>query len=328
MALATLLYLGKKRRLRESLVQFLLAALVFADLASAHRPFHYLLDGRLIDQTPKVLPPSGNYRLMYIPGPGHLHPDYYPSSKKSFGEGIASLFATLSPNSGLFYGFDYLQELDPFRRWRYDLLVQKGVTLPPEKLYRLLGALNVKFITSYETLPPASGLRLVREFPEYGSYLYELSRVVPRAYIAAEASPGASDWEILERLSGDSFDPLTSVILDRPLSLPPHKDFTGRAEILSYGNTVVTIQASVNGEGILVLADSYYPGWRVYVDGKESEMLRANLLFRAVRLPPGEHRVVFRYEPRSFLAGLLLSLATLAGLVAWLLCGSAHKHEA
>ncbi|HKA33162.1 MAG TPA: YfhO family protein, partial [Candidatus Binatia bacterium] len=79
-------------------------------------------------------------------------------------------------------------------------------------------------------------------------------------------------------------------------------------------NMRVDINASLDAPGILVLADSYYPGWRVYVDGKEGEILRANLFFRGVKLAPGEHRVEFRYEPRSFQIGLWISLATLVGL--------------
>jgi hypothetical protein len=58
-----------------------------------------------------------------------------------------------------------------------------------------------------------------------------------------------------------------------------------------------------------VLTDPYYPGWRAYVDGVESPILRADYLFRAVALGPGAHVVRFVFTPRSLERGMALSLA-------------------
>ena len=52
-----------------------------------------------------------------------------------------------------------------------------------------------------------------------------------------------------------------------------------------------------------MLADVNFPGWTVSVDGLEQPLLRANRIFRAVRLAPGEHRVSFEYKPLSFRLG-------------------------
>jgi uncharacterized membrane protein YfhO len=121
----------------------------------------------------------------------------------------------------------------------------------------------------------------------------------------------------LNQLANQQFDPFKEVILDRPLVIPSKKDFQGQAEILSYTNQRVAIRAFLNGSGVLVLADSYYPGWRVFVDGREGEILRANLFFRGVFLSAGNHVVEFRYQPRSFTLGLIISLAFLSGVVIW-----------
>ena len=69
----------------------------------------------------------------------------------------------------------------------------------------------------------------------------------------------------------------------------------------------------------LVLTDSYNEEWHVRVDGKPVPMLRANLIFRAVALEPGSHRVIFRYQPRSLYWGALITLVTAAaiGLFIW-----------
>jgi uncharacterized membrane protein YfhO len=77
----------------------------------------------------------------------------------------------------------------------------------------------------------------------------------------------------------------------------------------------VSIKASSNGTGILVLADSYYPGWKVFVDGKETKILRANHFFRGVVLEPGEHDVRFEYEPWTFTLGLWISSITFSCVI-------------
>ena len=92
--------------------------------------------------------------------------------------------------------------------------------------------------------------------------------------------------------------------------------FQAEARILGYGNHRVNIQASLDSPGILVLADSFYPGWNAYVNGRQEKIYRANLFFRAVRLSAGTHNVEFLYEPRSFAIGRAVSIVTLSLIVA------------
>ena len=51
---------------------------------------------------------------------------------------------------------------------------------------------------------------------------------------------------------------------------------------------------------MLVLHETYYPGWVAEIDGKPARILRADVLFRGVEVPPGRRKVVFRYAPLSF----------------------------
>lgn len=70
---------------------------------------------------------------------------------------------------------------------------------------------------------------------------------------------------------------------------------TGAAAIVRYANTEVEVAAT--GPGTLVLADTWFPGWTATLDDAPVDIARADVLFRAVTLPPGEHTVVFRYDP-------------------------------
>lgn len=74
----------------------------------------------------------------------------------------------------------------------------------------------------------------------------------------------------------------------------------------------VTIEAHLDSPGLIVLSDTFYPGWRAWVDGVPASIHPADLLFRAVSVPPGTHVVTFRYQPRSFSAGVLLFLVSAA----------------
>ena len=68
---------------------------------------------------------------------------------------------------------------------------------------------------------------------------------------------------------------------------------------------------------LLVLSEVHSPGWQARVDGEPVPLLRANVAFSAVWLAPGDHEVTWRYVPRSFHLGLLVSGLTLGGLL-WL----------
>jgi hypothetical protein len=67
--------------------------------------------------------------------------------------------------------------------------------------------------------------------------------------------------------------------------------------IARYANTEVVLEADSPDGGWVVLNDLWHPWWFAEVDGKPAPMLRANVLFRAVAVPPGRHTVRFRFRP-------------------------------
>ncbi len=86
------------------------------------------------------------------------------------------------------------------------------------------------------------------------------------------------------------------------------------------------VEASTNT--MLVAAQSYYHDWRAYVDGKPTTLWRANYGFQALEIPFGAHQVRLVYVDWSFRAGMFISLATLAGVLAfYFLCPHVKKNE-
>ena len=108
----------------------------------------------------------------------------------------------------------------------------------------------------------------------------------------------------------------TTVLLEgAPAASTPRRP--GRARIVSYRNTEVVLEADSPDGGWVVLNDLWHPWWFAHVDGQPAELLRANVLFRAVAVPPGRHTVRFVFRPlagawRQITGRRAASAATLA----------------
>ena len=88
-------------------------------------------------------------------------------------------------------------------------------------------------------------------------------------------------------------------------------DQNRKVEFIEDSPNKIILNTKSNFKSILVLTDSFYPGWKVYVDDVESEIFRANGLVRGVFLPEGEHSVKFEFIPDSFIIGITISLVTI-----------------
>lgn len=82
------------------------------------------------------------------------------------------------------------------------------------------------------------------------------------------------------------------------------------AEIIDYRQNSATIRANSESGGRLILTDLAYPGWEVSVDGAATTTVTVDGLYRGIDLPAGEHRVVWKYHPRSLYWGAIISLMT------------------
>ncbi len=83
----------------------------------------------------------------------------------------------------------------------------------------------------------------------------------------------------------------------------------------------VELKVDLQSPGLVVLADVYYPGWVLTIDGRSAEILRVNRMMRGAAVAAGSHLLVYTYRPRSFRLGMTISGATLS-VVALLGCCS------
>ena len=92
-------------------------------------------------------------------------------------------------------------------------------------------------------------------------------------------------------------DPRRTVLLPAAPELFVPGSAGGTARIVSYRNTEVVIETDAPAASILVLNDVWHPWWRACIAGEEREILKANVLFRAVAVPAGKHSVRFSFHP-------------------------------
>src|SRR5207247_11412723 len=96
-------------------------------------------------------------------------------------------------------------------------------------------------------------------------------------------------------------------------------DSAALVTLVSYRSEKIVIQANTANDAVLLLSDTYYPGWRCAIDGENVPIFIADFLFRGIHLPPGNHEIIFSYQPQSFICVLRISsiaaLATIASAV-------------
>jgi hypothetical protein len=83
--------------------------------------------------------------------------------------------------------------------------------------------------------------------------------------------------------------------------------------VTKYAPSDISISADMSCDGMLVLSDTYYPGWYASVDGHPAPIYEVDIAFRGVPVPKGVHVVTFRYRPRSVYWGAALTFTGLLG---------------
>ena len=75
-----------------------------------------------------------------------------------------------------------------------------------------------------------------------------------------------------------------------------------------YGTKEIRYKSNSKHPGFAVFSEIYYPeGWVCTIDGKEMEYCNVNYVLRGLQVPAGSHEIVWRFEPKSFNQGTLLS---------------------
>ncbi len=100
------------------------------------------------------------------------------------------------------------------------------------------------------------------------------------------------------------------------------KDSSAYIRLTQYGLDDISFASDNKTDGLGVFSDIYYPfGWHAYVDGKETPIIRTDYVLRAIKIPAGQHKIEFHFNPESFQTGNRIALMGSLFLIA--ICGGA-----
>jgi hypothetical protein len=224
------------------------------------------------------------------------------------GEDWLALRAAQLPNTNLLDSLATVNNFDPLVPGRFNDWLAMLAQATPEVYHQFLQLMDVGVIETLQRAQPYG----VQFSPLEGG---ERLRYVPCQWVVSGAE------EARQRMLSGEIDFGTQVVIEAPeqettrgLSCtgPPRAALnTAQNLTLTYQDgdpNHIKVDLQTPGAGWLVLSDVWYPGWRAWVDGRPAPILRANYLFRAVKVEPGARQVIFAYQPLSFRMGLGLSL--------------------
>lgn len=194
--------------------------------------------------------------------------------------------------------------------------------------FALLPFLDVEYVLARPgaVLP---GYRPVPQFSSEGKMLYQVrdeARLGP-AFVSPGVRCFATDNEALQAIHDATLSEVrTRAILvagdsvAAPLCAKPEgsvgEEQAGPSLIrVQRGQDRVRLEVEQSPGGVLTLSDSYYPGWKVLVNGREQPVLRTYTALRGVMIGPGRQSIEFVYAPAMFARLLTLSFVGLAGLL-------------
>lgn len=147
--------------------------------------------------------------------------------------------------------------------------------------------------------------------------VYENPRALPRARLVPCDGIEVQQFQrrAISRVNSPAFDHATMVILNEKIQCPEVAPPDGASlatdqavEVVEATFNTYEVRANVVVPSLLVYSDTFYVGWRGFVDGEEVPIVRANHAFKALRVDPGQHLVRFVFDPWSFRLGSALSV--------------------
>ncbi|MCP4644701.1 MAG: YfhO family protein [bacterium] len=212
--------------------------------------------------------------------------------------------------------------------WGYDGII-------PERLYRFLVHHPAGDFATIERLCAAPYCLFTADTVPHDHERYEFltsldgidvfrdRSAFPRAWVVGDVEVAPDDEAVIARMKQPEFDAATTAVTDQPPDEPlPHGGPAVAANVAftRWEASEVTMDVDASDDCVLVLADTYYPGWKAWIDDEPATVFPVYHAFRGVCVPKGSHAVRFAYDPLSFRIGFWVStLVLLIGLAVGLL---------
>ncbi len=235
-------------------------------------------------------------------------------------------------NINTFYDIEDIRNYDSIGIKWYDRFVQDLIYKPA-----VFNFLNIKYIVRAKNLIPNYGshnlgyvigmgitVNAFRPIMFYNGFtLYENPYVFNRAFMVYDykiADTHDEAFELVRQYASQLSD--TAVIFKEdakyasftPGNVAAAAPPDNNVSFDKYTPNYIKLHVDTASPGLLVISNTYFPGWHAYIDGRKSKVIRTDYAFQGIFVPKGIHEIELDYMSLSFVIGLILSIAGVAAI--------------
>lgn len=227
------------------------------------------------------------------------------------------------PNVSAYYNLESIEGYDPLYLLNYARFISSlqsskyqdnpsgyNRIITPQRLDTpLIDLLNVKYVLSFDQI---TNPRFKKVLQEGSTIIYENINVLPRAFFVNK---------VIKENEKNSLPQMANGILDlKKVAVSNEFEFMGgetekSLQIKSYSTNQIKIKTITKSESPLIITTPYYPGWNAKIDGLETKIKVADIIFQSVIVPAGEHEVEFFYVPSHWQLSLMLSAIGISSML-------------
>lgn len=248
---------------------------------------------------------------------------FFPPREPEYIFRIRLAIATISPMTNWLWhlpSMDSALALDLRRRKAIEQILQDEIfgNVPGQPGLRLIDLLGIRFVTNGGELATAGfrALSLDQRRETYKMVLYDNEAALPRFQTYSRYQTVGSLEEAVSAIKSLKMRQLVIEDPNRIVSPPQPSDSAVDAEnaakfdVLEATDTEYRLKVSTTKPEWLFLADANYPGWTATLDGENVPVFSAQVLGKAIEIPPGDHDVALQFRSMTFYIGLVISLFT------------------
>ncbi|WMN06398.1 YfhO family protein [Marivirga arenosa] len=279
-AAAGVLYFWKENRIKKSVAIGLIVGILVVDLVPVSKRYlndeNFVKESRdeLVQKTEadkKILQEEGHYRVLNLNNPfNEARTSYYHSSIGGYHGAKMRRYQDLIENH---LQGEISQVIERLR---------SGSTNFSD--FSVINMLNTKYI----------------KFGNQAGQVIDNQSANGNAWFVQEVVTASNPDEEIAALSNVDTKQ-EAVINTNRFELSQNQFTAGSIELVSYKPNELIYESVSKSEGLAVFSEIYYPeGWKAYIDGKEAKILQANYVLRALKIPPGNHKITFEFKPDAY----------------------------
>ncbi len=183
--------------------------------------------------------------------------------------------------------------------------------------FNIVNMLNARYLVADQEIAGGPLMTVVRD----NQFVMRNTAALPRMWFVDRARVIADEPAHLRAVAEPSWSPQEEALLFKDPG-PLDAGRGGTARVTRYEPREIHADLDSPGNSLLVISEVFYePGWNAWLDGRPAEVLRADYVLRAIKVPPGKHELRMRFDPPAFRTGVFLSLGAY-GLIVLALAAS------